>query len=114
MRDLEIFYIPQQNAWNTKVWWERIFKGLNGTGELQNRTIVNVIDNCSAHAIDYNLYENCKSVSLPPNMTSFLQSVDASVGPSFKCALLRLLLEHILRDVKKALEFSPPNVPNQN
>ena len=111
MRDLGIFYISQENASNTKVGWERIVKGLNRTGELQNGTIINVVDNCSAHAIDYSPFENFKSILLPPNMTSVLQPVDASVGRSFKCAISRLLLDHILRDVNESLELPPAECP---
>ena len=111
MRDLGIFYISQNNAWNTRVGWERIVKSLNRIGELQNRRIINVVDNCSAHAIDYSPFENFNSILLPPNMTSVLQPVDAPVGQSFKCAFRLLLLDDILRDVNKTLELPPAERP---
>ncbi|PXF42966.1 hypothetical protein BWQ96_07304 [Gracilariopsis chorda] len=65
--------------------------------ELQGRVIAGVIDNCSAHAsVDYDTFKHTDSLFLRPNMNSCLQSVDASIGRSFKGAFRRLLVDHIL------------------
>lgn len=103
MRDLGIFYQSQCNAWNTKHLWAITMRGYDKIGELEGRTLVNIVDKCSAHAIDYNVYHNVVSMFLPPNMTSCLQPVDASIGRSFKCAFRRLLVEHILEYVDKLM-----------
>lgn len=102
-RDMGIFYNSQQNAWNTQHIWAQIFRGLNKRSLLQNRAGVNVIDNCSAHTISYEEFEALSAIFLPPNMTSVLQPVDASIGRSFKCAFRRLLVEHILAYVEKKM-----------
>ena len=106
-RDLGIFYKAQENAWNTQHIWAQMVAGFNKRSRLQHRKIANVLENCSAHVIDYGKYECFVSVKLPPNMTSTLQHVDAAVGRSFKCAFRRLMSQHILAYVEENLQLEP-------
>lgn len=78
---------------------------------LQGRYLTTVLDNCSAHAIDYSVFSNLNAVFLPPNMTSCLQPVDAAIGRSFKCAFWRLLVSHIVRYVDQQMEIAPAQRP---
>ena len=74
--------------------------------DLQGDVIATVLDNCPAHAVDYNTYTHINSFFLPPNMTSNLQTVDSAIRRSFKCAVRRLLVDHILHYVDS--QFSLP------
>lgn len=74
---------------------------------LQRQTIAHVVDNCSAHNIDYDQFENPDHVMLSPNMTSKLQPVNAAIGRSFKCAFRRQLAGHILSYVEKEMKKNP-------
>ena len=66
-------------------------------GLLQGRVIASMLDNCSAHAVNYDTYSHINAIVVPPNMTSNLQPVDSAIGRSFKCALRRLFFDNILR-----------------
>lgn len=98
----------QKNAWNTHPGWERVVAGFNKMSELQSLKIVNIIENCSAHYIDYTQFNNLVNVMLPPNMKSIMQPVYCSIDRSFKCAFRRLLISHILSYVQKELEKPEP------
>ena len=65
MRDQGIFYVAQSNAWNTQNLWTRTVKGFDKMSMLQGRYLTTILDNCSAHAIDYSSFSNLKAVFLP-------------------------------------------------
>lgn len=102
---LGIFYLSQRNEWNTQALWTTIARGLDNSARLQNLRVINVLDNCSSHEVDYSPFRNWEAVFLPPNMTSVLQPVDAAIGRSFKCAFRRLLVDHILKFVDTAMRL---------
>lgn len=81
------------------------YGGYNKLAGLQGRKLINIMDNCLAHAIYYSPFDDFKAVFLPPNLTSELQPVDASIGRSFKCAFRRLLANHILAFVEEKMKI---------
>ena len=110
LRDLNVFQMTQKNAWNTKEIWTRTVEGFDKLGRLEARKLKVVLDNCSAHLINYE-YDNYEVCLLPPNLTSHLQPVDACVGRSFKCIYRRLICRHVLRQVDKLLELPAEERP---
>lgn len=108
-RNLGLFYYAQENAWNTQDIWGHIVTGFDKMADLQGRKVVIVLDNCSAHSVDYDLYSNISQVFLPPNNTSSLQPVDCAIGRSFKCASRRLLVANILKKVNCAMSVEEVN-----
>lgn len=84
MKDLGVFNRSPRNSWNSAHLWTRTVRGFNKSSEFESSGITPVIDNCSAHAIDYCQFGNYEAIVLPPNMTSVLQPVDAAIGISFK------------------------------
>ena len=105
MRDLGIFYKSQKNSWNTQGFWQQTVRGFNTMATLQSRKITAVLDNCSAHTVDYTQYSSYDEVLLPPNLTAHLQRVNASIGRSFKCIYRRLFVKHLLEYVDKNMEI---------
>lgn len=56
--------------------------------------------------------EKWKYVFLPPNSTSVLQPVDATILYYFKCAFRRLLVDHLMDYVDKRMEIYGQEHPN--
>ncbi|PXF47321.1 Tigger transposable element-derived protein 4 [Gracilariopsis chorda] len=110
-RDLGLFYYAQANAWNTQPLWTTIAEGFDKMSLLQGSKLGLILDNCSAHSIDYEALKNVKRYFLPPNTTSALQPVDCAVGRSFKCAYRRLVVSFILSKVRKALAMDAAERP---
>lgn len=102
-RDLRCFSKSQDKSWNTRSMWAQIFRGINEIIQLQHIHLVNVLDNCSAHLIDYNKYDSMVPVLLLTRMTIVLQPFDASNGRSFKCVFFHQLVEHILEYIENIL-----------
>lgn len=94
-RDFGLFSKFHANTWNKKSIWTSIVTGLNLRAAFQHIKDFNMMKSFSAHAIEYSGYVNWKDVFLYINMASVLQSVDETVGSSFKFSLRRLLLDHI-------------------
>ena len=92
LRDLNLYYMAQQNAWNTKNIWTQIVSGFDKFARLEGKSFINFVDNCSAHNNSYKEFTNFNCSVLPPNLTSHLQSVDADVRRSFKYNFRRLLV----------------------
>lgn len=86
-------------------------RGFNHRSGLQHRRVTNILDNCSAHAIEYTDIDRWDAVFLPPNTTSLLQPFDATIGRSFKCAFQRLLVDHLLAYWEKRMESAAQERP---
>ncbi|PXF49455.1 Tigger transposable element-derived protein 4 [Gracilariopsis chorda] len=106
-RDLKIYYMSQQNAPNTKNIWNQIFFGFDKFAGLQGETVIDVVENCSSHNIEYQSFANLNCSFLPTNLTSHLQPVDAALGRSFKCHFHHLLVQHILGQIETQLHRVP-------
>lgn len=74
---------------------------MNDTFRCQLRKVLQIVDNCSAHNICYDDYENVENLYLPPNMAFSLQLVEAAIGRSFTAAFCRLLVTRVLRYVER-------------
>ena len=103
--ELRVYWLSQKNAWNTQTLWSSIVETFDTEARLRKREIHKFVDNCSAHSIDFTSFENYKNHFLPPHMTSILQPVDCAVGRSFKCALSRLIVLHVLDYVDRMHEL---------
>lgn len=96
VRDLNVFYKSQKNAWSTKSIWASFAGGFDEMGRLEDRKVFSVLDSCSAHTIHYD-YPNYKVCLLNPNLSSHLQPVNLCVASSFKYLFRKLLINHIKR-----------------
>ena len=65
--------------------------------QTKNRKLLHLVDNCSAHTVDYSIDGNVHTHFLPPNTTSALQPVDASAGRSLKATYRCLFVTHFLQ-----------------
>lgn len=106
IKDLNVFYKSQNDAWNTKQIWSSLVNGFNNMGKQQGRKIVALLDYSSAHTIPYD-FENYEACLLPLKLTSHLHPVDACVRRSFKAIFRKLLIDHLLK--KKFLVSSIPS-----
>lgn len=95
-RDLRIYYYIQAHAWNTQHLWKKQVTVLDQATASRSPKILHLLDNFSAHSIDYSSFENVEAQFLPPNLTSVVQPVDASIGRSLRAAFRRLLVNHVL------------------
>ena len=107
VRDLGVFYFAQKNSWNTQHLWETQISNMNEQMKREFRTILHIVDNCSAHCI-HDSFSNVQTSFLPPNMASILQPVDAAIGRSFKAAYRRLLVSHAIAHLKKLRKDGSP------
>ena len=104
VRSLGYDYYFNKKAWMTRIIWLEWLKRFDEDMQRQNRQIILLVDNCSAHIepIDYDL-KAIQLEFLPPNTTSQLQPLDAGIIRTFKAyyrqGFLRLA---ILRDEEDA------------
>lgn len=61
-----------------------------------NRRILLLCDNASSHKHDAALYSNIEVVYLPPNLTAWIQPMDAGIIWTFKANYRRRLCQHAL------------------
>jgi hypothetical protein len=81
---------------------------LNNKMRIQQRKILQFVDNCSAHPpIDL---PNAKIVMLPPNTTSRLQPCDAGVIQTVKLHYRKCLLRHILYKMEENSTATGPDL----
>ena len=82
-RDLGIVHKSQKEFLEDTRFVAADIKGFNTMATLQGRKITAVLDNYSAHTVDYMQYSSYEEVLLPPNLTAHLQPVDSSIGNNF-------------------------------
>ncbi|CUS10028.1 unnamed protein product [Tuber aestivum] len=100
VRSLGYDYYFNKKAWMTRTIWLEWVKRFDEDMERQNRQVILLIDNCSAHIepIDYSL-KAIRLEFLPPNTTSQLQPLDAGIIRTFKAYYRQAFLQlAILRD----------------
>lgn len=70
----------------------------------EGKRVVHALDNCTPYIVD-NLINNSMdildTVFFPPNMTFFIQTIDAAVARTFKDAFRHLLVYHLLEYINK-------------
>lgn len=67
----------------------------NSSARQQNRRVVYVMENCSAHSISFDDLANIESCYVPSNTISVLQPVNVAIRKSFKAAFRRLVVKHV-------------------
>lgn len=75
--DLGLYWLSQKKAWNAQIQWNFLVELFNTDGSLQKRLVLNFVDNCSAHSIDYSVVDNEKNHFRPQCMASVLQQYSA-------------------------------------
>ena len=106
VRSLGYDYYFNKKAWMTRTIWLEWLKRFDEDMQRENRQIILLVDNFSAHIdpIDYDL-KAIRLEFLPPNTTAQLQPLDAGIIRTFKAyyrqAFLRLA---ILRDEEDAAQ----------
>ena len=83
-----------KKAWMTTVLFTQWLERLNNQMRLQNRSILLLVDNCTAHP-EVNL-SNVKIVFLPKNTTSHLQPCDAGIIQAMKLHYRKRMLRNLI------------------
>ncbi|GBO35227.1 Tigger transposable element-derived protein 4 [Araneus ventricosus] len=76
-------YEANSNAWMTTTIWGRHIRKLDSQFSRQKRNVAIIVDNCATHNQPKNL-KAIEIVSLPPNVTAFLQLLDEGIIRDFK------------------------------
>ena len=103
-RDLGYDYYVSRNAWvNKKLFEEYLTRWDNELKRKGDERVLLFIDNFSGHMIDEKRLERLKLEFLPPNLTAFVQPLDAGIIQCFKAIYKRLFLE---RNIDKIYELN--------
>lgn len=111
MSKLPVNYKHSENAWMTSTIFTDFLQSWDKSLRLQGRSIVLLVDNCSAHPNVTGLV--CiKLEFLPPNTTATLQPMDQGIIRNFKChyraALNNIIMSELDSDEqKKASDILP-------
>ncbi|QRV81635.1 tigger transposable element-derived protein 6 [Ceratobasidium sp. AG-Ba] len=82
--DLGYYYFWNKTAWMVQSIWEKFLFDLNADMVHQNRRILLLVDNAPSHRHSPNNYPNVHIESLAPNLTAWIQPMDAGVIRCFK------------------------------
>lgn len=97
MKKLPVNYKANKNAWMTSAIFEEWLQTWNKIMRLSGRSILLLVDNCSAHP-KVNL-SNIRLEFLPPNTTSIIQPMDQGIIRNLKgfyrSELVKLTLNHL-------------------
>jgi transcription initiation factor IIE alpha subunit len=100
LNKLEIQYMHSKNAWITKTIWEKYVKYIDS--QCTKESIL-LIDNCSAHLLDYDNLE-LKYLTVyffPPNTTGSLQPCDAGIIKTFKTYYKSSYIEKLIFEIER-------------
>lgn len=97
-------YRSQQKSWMNSFLFDEWVKELDKVFERENRKVVLIVDNCTAHPSVEGL-KAIELVFLPPNTTSKTQPMDQGVIRSLKAKYRKKIIQRFIRavDTKKAL-----------
>lgn len=95
VRSLPTHYESSSKAWMTADIFQKAIKKWDNELASQNRKILLLVDNCSAHP-DIPVLKNIQMEFLPPNTTSVLQPMDQGVIRSLKCHYRKQLILMLL------------------
>ena len=87
-----IYYRNNKTAWMTRLLFEEWIKGMDLEMHQQNRNVCLTMDNFSTHKIAYQPM-NIKIIFFEPNLTPFLQLLDAGIIHCFKAHYQRSFCE---------------------
>ncbi|QRV90089.1 tigger transposable element-derived protein [Ceratobasidium sp. AG-Ba] len=94
--DYGFYYRYNEKAWMTSVIWHEYLSILNTQMQQQDRHVLLLCDNASSHSLNGASYSHIEVAYLPPNLTSWLQPMDAGIIRTFKANYRRLLGLHAL------------------
>ncbi|KAF8685561.1 CENP-B ARS binding protein-like protein [Rhizoctonia solani] len=89
-------YASNKKAWMTAKLWQAYLERLNAQMESQGRRILLLCDNASSHKHDPARTPNIEVYYLPPNLTSWIQPMDAGIIRNFKSNYRRLHTKFVL------------------
>jgi len=92
---LPITYESNSKAWMTKPLFGKWLTKLDAKLMKENKKVILLIDNCSAHYADSSYLINIKIVFLPPNTTSVMQPLDAGIIKNMKHFYRKKILQII-------------------
>eukprot|EP00731_Ephydatia_muelleri_P031162 Em0022g676a len=104
VKTLPLEYTANAKAWMTGDIFSNWLNKWNRNLSSNNRHILLVIDNCSAHPHDLNL-TNIRIVFLPPNTTAKLQPCDQGIIQSLKVHYRHQLLKKVVQSMDSGVEL---------
>ncbi|KAG8699077.1 hypothetical protein FRC08_005517 [Ceratobasidium sp. 394] len=103
--DLGFYYFWNKTAWMVQSIWEKFLSDLNADMVRQNRHILLLVDNAPSHRHSPNDYPNVRVEPLAPNLTAWIQPMDAGVIRCFKAhyrnGFTRLVLQRDNAGIEK-------------
>jgi hypothetical protein len=99
------YYDYSPTAWVTKTIFEKYIYILNNIFSSQNKKVAIIIDNCSAHYIQADRFQNISLFYLPPNTTSIAQPLDGGIIEVSKRKYRSSLVQMKLDFIYKHLDF---------
>jgi hypothetical protein len=91
-----IDYRANSNGWMTREVFHGWLVGINTRFRADNRKVLLLVDNCSAHRTGDLSLSNVNVHFLPPNTTAHLQPLDAGIIRAFKAHYRARLLAHVI------------------
>ncbi|KAF8706676.1 DDE protein, partial [Rhizoctonia solani] len=83
-RQLGFYYFWNSTAWMYQTIWETFLHDFNEDMKSQGRHILLLVDNAPTHRHTAANYSNIRIEFLPPNLTSWIQPMDAGIIQCFK------------------------------
>lgn len=100
VRNLQVDYWSNKKAWMTTELFEDWLKAFDEDMEKQQRKVLLLLDNCSAHKVSCPL-KAVRLMFLPPNTTSVLQPLDKGIIRSLKCSYRKRLVTQLVFDMSQ-------------
>lgn len=98
-------YFANKKAWMSSAIFKEIMIDWDVELKKQNRNILLLLDNCSAHPDISMFLSNIKLHWLPPNTTSLLQPLDAGIIQNFKIHYKKGLVQEYIRHIDLNIKF---------
>ncbi|QRV79154.1 tigger transposable element-derived protein 4 [Ceratobasidium sp. AG-Ba] len=108
--DLGFYYFWNSTAWMVQSIWHNFLSDLNTRMAQQHRHILLLIDNAPSHRHTASDYPNLRIEPLAPNLTAWIQPMDAGIIRCFKAhyrnGLTRLVLDRDNAGIEKIYNIS--------
>ena len=110
---LPVDYDANKGGWMTSAIFTEWITSWNASLRRQNRKILFLCDNCSAHPKNLVL-SNIKVVFIPPNTTSVLQPCDQGIIQTVKATYRREMCRQVLREIDTSNLSAPEIAKKRN
>ena len=107
--DMYCDYFGNANAWMTKDLFAKFLINFDREMIRENRNVALLMDNCSSHKIDLELFR-VKIIYFPPNTTSLLQPLDNGIIRNLKLHYKKQLLSGYVRELDNSGTFTRINI----